>query len=341
MSWLYLIYTQFFPPKPPLTQSNLPSQHGKVFIVTGGSSGVGFELSRILYAAGGSVYMLTHNEARALKAIEDIKTSVAAAKTSTPGVLKFIHLDLADLSTIPASVAAFRAAENRLDILYNNAGIASAPLDYKTAQGLEPHFGTNCVGPFLLTKLLYPVLTSTVAQASTNSVRIVWTSSVLVDIMAPNGGVTIAQLSNPSDNRNEHYSASKAGNWLLAAEYHRRFKDTGVVNITQNPGSLRTNSWRTTPRRFYWPYYPILGKPVDGAHTNLWAGLSQDTTVEDGGRYIIPSGRWHPSPRKDILLALKNNEDGGTGQAKEFWEWCEKQVQPFVPKETTRHFIES
>ena len=185
------------------------------------------------------------------------------------------------------------------------------------------------------------MLTSTVAQAAPNSVRVVWTSSLLVDVLAPAGGVTIAQLSNPSTDRNEHYSASKAGNWLLAAEYHRRFKDIGMVSITQNPGSLKTNAWRTTPRRFYWPYYPILGKPVDGAHTNLWAGLSEDITIADGGRYIIPFGRWHPSPRKDILEALETSEGGGTGQAQEFWEWCETQVKPFIPKESARHFLES
>lgn len=330
----YQIYTQLFPPKPPLTGTNLSSQAGKVFIVTGGSSGVGLELSRILYTAGGTVYMMTRTEAHAVKAIDDIKSSAAALGLApTHGVLRFIHLDLADLSSIAASVAAFCAAETRLDVLFNNAGVASAPLDFKTAQGLEPHFGINCVGPFLLTKLLLPTLASTAKQASANSVRVIWTSSLLVDLMAPKGGVTMKQLISPNGNRNEHYSASKAGNWLLASEYHRRSRDTGIISLTQNPGSLRTNAWRTTPRIYYWPYYPILGRPIDGASTNLWAGLSDDIAFEDGGRYAIPFGRWHPSPREDILLALKEKKDGGTGRAVEFWDWCEEQVKPFVPKE--------
>ncbi len=280
------------------------------------------------------MYMMTRTETHALKAINDIKTSaVASNSTSTPGTLNFIHLDLADLSSIPASVAAFRAASPRLDVLFNNAGVASSPLDLKTAQDLEPHFGINCVGPFLLTKLLFPTLAATAAQASANSVRVIWTSSVLVDLMAPNGGVTMSQLTSPDRNRNEHYSASKAGNWLLASEFHRRFQDTGIVSLTQNPGSLWTNAWRTTPRVYYVPYYPILGRSIDGAHTNLWAGLSEGITLEDGGRYAIPSGRWHPSPRQDILLALKGPDDGGTGRALEFWDWCEEQVKPYVQKE--------
>ena len=331
----YQIYTQFFPPKPLLTATNLSSQAGKVFVVTGGSSGVGLELSRILYTAGGTVYMMTRTEAHALKAIDDIKTSTAALKSKpNHGVLKFIHLDLADLSSIGASVAAFCAAETRLDVLFNNAGVASSPLDFKTAQGLEPHFGINCVGPFLFTNFLLPTLALTAKHAPANSVRIIWTSSVLVDLMAPEGGVTMKQLKSPDSNRNEHYSASKAGNWLLASEYHRRFHDTGIVSVTQNPGSLRTNTWRTTPRIHYWPYYPILGRPVDGACTNLWAGLSDEIKLEDGGRYAIPFGRWHPSPRHDILLALKEEKDGGTCRAVEFWDWCEEQVKPYVTKES-------
>ena len=331
MSQIHLIYTQFFPPKAPLTESSLSRQDGKVFVVTGGSSGIGFELARILYSAGGTVYVMSHHEGRALQAIEAIKTAVApTVEASSLGLLKFIHLDLADLSTIPTAVAAFQAVETRLGVLFNNAGIASAPLDRKTAQGLEPHFGINCLGPFFLTKLLLPTLISTAAIAPANSVRIIWTSSILVDTMAPKGGVRVEQLSNPSQDRNEHYSASKAGNWLLASEYHRRFEDKGVVSLTSNPGSLRTNVWRTAPKHCYWPFYPILSRPVDGAYTNLWVGLSKEITMSDGGRYAIPFGRWHPSPRQDIVLALKSKEEGGTGEAMGLWDWCEEQVKPYL-----------
>jgi NAD(P)-dependent dehydrogenase (short-subunit alcohol dehydrogenase family) len=102
--------------------------------MTGGSSGVGFELSRILYRAGGTVYCMSHHEGRGLAAIETIKRTV---KTSTPGSLHFIPLNLADLTTIYLAINKFLAAETRLDIFFNNAGRASLPLDYKTVQGLE------------------------------------------------------------------------------------------------------------------------------------------------------------------------------------------------------------
>ncbi|KAL9625194.1 MAG: hypothetical protein Q9160_000596 [Pyrenula sp. 1 TL-2023] len=330
-SSLRVIYTQFFPPKATITGSNLPNQKGRVFIVTGGNSGIGFELVKLLYAAEGKVYILTRNEAKSLDAIAKIE----ATEVATPGTVKYIYLDLADLSTIPTAVKTFLSAESRLDVLFNLAGIASAPLDYKTKQGLEPHFGVNCVAPFLLTKLLFPVLTST-AKASpavdANKVRVVWTSSVLVEMMSPKGGVTISELSNPSPKSDEHYSASKSGDWFLASEFHRRYGYTGVINVTQNPGSLRTNVWRNTPWYNYHPYYFILSQPIDGAHTNLWAAFSETVTISDGGRYIIPWGRWHPGQREDIVLGLKGKEDGGTGRAIEFWDWCEEQAKPFVPE---------
>lgn len=123
---------QSYPPPGRLRGKNLPSHTGKVFIVTGGSSGVGFELVKILCTVGATVYVMKRHESRALAAIKAIESSSVAgvteattttSKTAMPGVLRYIHLDLADLSTIPASTAAFLAAESRLDVLWNNAGV--------------------------------------------------------------------------------------------------------------------------------------------------------------------------------------------------------------------------
>lgn len=66
-----------------------------------------------------------------------------------------------------------------------------------------------------------------------------------------------------------------------------------------------------------------------GAYTELWAGLSQDLSIEASGAFILLWGRLHPAPRKDLLNALKSDEEGGTGQAKAFVGWCEEQVAPF------------
>jgi NAD(P)-dependent dehydrogenase (short-subunit alcohol dehydrogenase family) len=83
--------------------------------------------------------------------------------------------------------------------------------------------------------------------------------------MAPKGGVVMKEVRTPSKQRHEHYSASKAGNWFLAYEWNHRFgASTGVVSLALNPGSLKTNTWCSTPWYRYWPYYFLLGNPIDG-----------------------------------------------------------------------------
>lgn len=115
-------FSQFFPPPATLTEANLPSQKGKIFIVTCDASRVGLELCTILYQAGGKIYLAGRSEANAQAAISKIK----AIPTTSPGELVFLSLFLHDLATKPA-VKAFPALEPRLDILFNNAGVALPP----------------------------------------------------------------------------------------------------------------------------------------------------------------------------------------------------------------------
>jgi NAD(P)-dependent dehydrogenase (short-subunit alcohol dehydrogenase family) len=326
-SYLWLLYTQFFPPKASLTESNLPDLTGRVFIVTGGNSGIGEELTRILYQAGGTVYILTRDEGKSNTVISNI-TSI---KTSKSGTIKFIYVDFSDLTTVAPAVNKFLASESRLDVLFNNAGVGGVEASKRTVQGLEMHMGVNVVAPFLLTKLLYPLLTSTakLPDKKPGSVRVIWTGSIMVDGWSPPGGINVSQLETGSADRVENYSVSKVANWYLASEFHRRNKEEGVVNLVQNPGSLRTNVWRHSKFSEYGILWPFFGKSIDGAHTNLWAGLHSEITIQDGGRYIMPWGRWHPGQRNDIELGRRSESEGGTGAAQRFWEWCEKKVQGF------------
>lgn len=75
--------------------------------------------------------------------------------------------------------------------------------------------------------------------------------------------------------------------------------------------------------------WPLLHDARKGAYTELWAGLAPDLTMDNSGGYIIPWGRVHSAPREDLLSALKSVEDGGTGRARDFWEWCEKKISAF------------
>ena len=322
-------YSQFFPPLPTFTEQNLPSQKGKVFIVTGGASGVGYQLASILFQAGGKVYIAGRSEDSANKSIQEIRALVRNASSASTGQLEYLHLELADLSTIKASAAAFLAKESKLDVLFNNAGVSNPPLGSVSKQGYELQLATNCLGPLLFTQLLLPALHAAVQSSPPGSVRIVWTSPQVVDLTAPKGGMNLADLTSTPQYQPKYYTLSKTGNWYLASEMAKELGPHGIISITQNPGSLKTNLLRHFPRWQRIAASPLMHHPKMGAYTELWAGLSLDVSMEMNGGYAIPWGRPHPAPRQDLLDALKSTGEGGTGQAAEFREWCEKQIADY------------
>jgi NAD(P)-dependent dehydrogenase (short-subunit alcohol dehydrogenase family) len=319
--------TQLFPPSPTFTEKELPSLAGKVFIVTGGNSGVGFELVKILYSKGGTVYIACRSPNKIGPELEEIK----AAATTTPGQIKTLRLDLADLATIGPCVSAFLNQESRLDVLWNNAGVTQAAPGTVTAQGHEVHIGTNSLGHFLLTQLLLPTLIETAGASPRGSVRIVFATSGVVELQGPPGGFDLSELepSNHSKDKQRNYSASKAGCWFLASEFDRRLRKHGVVCLAPSPGTLRTKGWDNAPWAMRTIMRPFMHEPRMGAYTELWAGLSPTVSCNDGGQFVIPWGRLHPSPKREIVESLKTIEEGGTGLAAEFWNWCQKTSEGF------------
>ncbi|KAJ5810212.1 short-chain dehydrogenase [Penicillium pulvis] len=316
-----------FPDKAALTSPTLPSQVGRVVIITGSTAGIGLALARVYYDAGATVYMAARNETKAQAKIQDITTT---STSKTPGSIKYLAIDLSDLRTIKPFVAALLSQETRLDILNNNAGVACVPPSQRTVQGLEPHMGTNCVGPYLLTSLLSGILVQTATEPDTppNSVRVIWSSSLLVDTSAPSEGVPPQDLENPSGDHIRNYTISKAGNWFLANRFAKRFDAAGagkkgVVSINANPATVRTGIYDNAPKTAVWQTMPVFATALDGAHILLWAGCSEDIMVQDGGRYVIPFGKWHPNPRRDLLNAISENENGQS-YAKGLEDWAEE-----------------
>ena len=317
-----VLFSQFFPPHPTLTEANLPRQKGKVFIVTGGTSGVGFELCAILYGAGGKVYLAGRSEANAQSAISKIK----AISTTSPGELDFLSLALDDLATIKPAVEAFTSKESRLDVLFNNAGVALPPLGSVSAQGHELQMATNCLGHYLLTQLLLPILLETAERTYAGAVRVIWTSSIAVDVMGPNCEIIISDLEKPPADQQKNYVTSKTGNWFLASALAAQVGSKGILSVTQNPGNLKTSLLRHSPWILGFLAAPLLYNAKMGAYTELWAGLSSTLGIGDGGKYVLPWGRLHPSPRPELVAALKTQEDG---VATLFMKYCEEQTASF------------
>ncbi|KAI0548662.1 hypothetical protein F4679DRAFT_549670 [Xylaria curta] len=323
-------WSQFFPPKPNF--SEIPSQNGKVFIVTGGASGIGYELSRMLYQKGGRVYIAGRSESKAQASIKQIKD--ASAATPTAGALEFLHLELDDLTSIKASVDVFKSKENKLHVLWNNAGVSRPPVGSLSKQSLELQVATNCLGPFLFTQLLLPLLQATASSETSElhhgfgSVRVVWTSSQSVELSAPKGGLIISELRSPPADATRLYVTSKTGNMFLAKELARRYD--AIASISTNPGAASTNLFRHTPAVAYLAW-PLLHKPAMAALTQLFAGLSQDIGEDDlKGGYVIPWGRVSRHLRDDLLEAMKLPEQGGSGRASEFWDFCVESTSKYL-----------
>ncbi|KAL4747485.1 hypothetical protein BDW72DRAFT_209617 [Aspergillus terricola var. indicus] len=319
-------FSQFFPPRPTFTGENLPDQQGKVFLITGGTSGIGFELAKILYRHGGKVYITARSEEKAKKAIQKIQTSVP----NHHGELDSIILELDDLGSIKASVEAFKAKESKLDILWNNAGVSQPPLGSVSKQGHELQLAVNCFGPFLLTEMLLPLLdTAVTSSACPGSVRVIWTSSQVAELSSPDEGIIMSELISPPKDNVRNYLNSKTGNWFLSAEFARRHGPRGIISVALNPGAANTNLLKNA-RLMKILSYPLLHRADLAAHTELYAGFSPAISLQNNGCYVVPFGRIHDQVADKLLRAMKVAEDGGTGRAKEFWEFCEARTKDYL-----------
>ncbi|KAI0377596.1 NAD(P)-binding protein [Hypomontagnella monticulosa] len=319
------IFRQFYPPAPPaFTEKDVKpgSQVGRVFIITGANSGIGLELVQVLYPTGATIYLAGRSPSKIQATIARVTSD--SPPTETPAKLKSLYLDLSDLTTIKRATSQFAAQETRLDILWNNAGNGYCP-GSTTKQGLEASVGTNCVAPLLFTQELVPLLQAAAKTAPRNTVRIVWTGSVQIDVNAPHGGIDYERIKKPTTVTLEEYGASKAGNWFLAVEGAKRWGKYGIISVCENPGNLYTGIYATQS----WLYMLflrtfVLYKARYGAYTMLFAGFSPEINEGNNGAYIWPWGNIQPIARPDVLQAASE------GKATKFWEWCEESWKQYV-----------
>ncbi|KAK3673341.1 short-chain alcohol dehydrogenase [Recurvomyces mirabilis] len=329
-------------PAPPLTEKNLPDQTGRVVVVTGGYAGVGYELTKILYQRNATVYVAGRSPKKAAERIAEIEKAVLGSK----GRLEFLQLDLGDLRTIKGSAEAFSGKEERLDVLINNAGVMNVPAGSTTPQTHELQLGTNCLGPFLFTQLLTPLLKSTADSSPPGSVRVSWAGSLGIDVQSHNPGgiemnstthepVTTDSKGKPKDPM-RNYGQSKVGNLFLASQYavhHPISPETGkgVISNAFNPGNLKTELQRQM-RGIMMALISLfmLFPAVFGAYTELFAGWSEEMgRRERNGGYVVPWGR-AGDVRGDIQKEVEMGVKGGEGRAVEFWEWCDRETREFM-----------
>ncbi|KAL4864480.1 hypothetical protein BDV12DRAFT_205669 [Aspergillus spectabilis] len=242
------------PPRPTFTEESLPHQQGRVLLITGGASGIGFELAKILSCHSGKVYITGHTKEKEMQAIQ-------ASVSDHQGQLDFITLELNDLRSTKASGEAFKAKDCKLGIMWNNAGVSQPPLGSVSKQGHELQLAVNCLGPFLFTQMLLPLLDTAAASSS---------SPGLVALSSPPGGNIMSELTSAPKDNVRNYLNSKTGNWFLSAEFARRYGHRGIVSVALNPGAANTNLLKNV-KLMKISAYPLLYKSVCAAHTELYA----------------------------------------------------------------------
>ncbi|KAF7542965.1 hypothetical protein G7Z17_g11124 [Cylindrodendrum hubeiense] len=297
------VRSQMFPPKPTFTEESLHSLSSRVYIITGATSGVGQELAKILYSKSAVVYLAARNASRIASSI---KTITELFPQST-GRLEPLQVDLSDLQSIAPAAAFFKGKETRLDGLVLNAGVMTPPDGSKSQQGHEFQMGTNCLGGYTLLRLLEDALISTVSLAEKASVRVVWLASTIIGI-PKGGGIVWDETKNEPKvvkNQMENYMMTKVGNVFLSYDTATRLGAHGVISVG------------------------MVFKPAKfGAYSELFGLLSPEVTSEKNGAFIIPFGRFGRLPN-DIESAFKTKQQGGSGVAQRFVDFCERETKAF------------
>jgi NAD(P)-dependent dehydrogenase (short-subunit alcohol dehydrogenase family) len=209
------------------TVDNMPDLAGKVAVVTGANSGLGYEVTRALAGKGATVVLAVRDPNKGASAVEKVRADFPDA------ALSIIRLDLAELASVCAFSEVFGRQHAALDILVNNAGLMATPFGL-TADGFEMQFGVNHLGHFALTGMLLPQLRRSIGS------RVVTVSSGMHRF----GKADFDRANDRSSYRRwEAYGRSKLANLLFAYELQRRFDACRIdtMSVAAHPGYAATN----------------------------------------------------------------------------------------------------
>jgi NAD(P)-dependent dehydrogenase (short-subunit alcohol dehydrogenase family) len=254
------------------TAENIPDLTGKIAIVTGANSGIGYEMALALARKEAKVILACRNKDKGEAAVRQIGQEYPEAKA------ELMQLDLSDLASVRRFADEFTSRYGRLDILINNAGIMMTPFG-KTTDGFEHQFGTNHLGHFALTGLLLDLIICT-PQARVITVSSGGHRFVEIDFDNLNG--------EKGYDRQRAYAQSKLANLLFTYELQRRFEGAGVdaIAVAAHPGWTVTNL--PVHYRMVRILNPFIGqRPKMGALPTLYAATAPDVK---GGDYYGPRG---------------------------------------------------
>ncbi|PHH80452.1 hypothetical protein CDD80_1462 [Ophiocordyceps camponoti-rufipedis] len=289
----------------PWDESQIPALDGKVAVVTGANTGIGYQTARHLALHGARVYLAARREAAA-------KTAIRRLAEENPSIprhkLIWLSLDLASQASVSRAARELRAKEKRLDILVNNAGVD--PYEYsRTSDGFETAMAVNHIGHWTLTYCLLPLLKKTAAEAGSD-VRVV-TVSLLTLNSNPKHTYIRNRFTSPKDlddsctrrgwensclGQTLRYGTSKQANILFASELQRRLdaENHDIISLSIQPGIVKTKGASQA--------MPLVARPLlwlftdgarEGARTSLFAATAEEVKRDSEvwkGRYLDGPG---------------------------------------------------
>jgi len=272
------------------TAADVPEQRGRVAVITGANTGIGFHAAAVLADRGAHVVLAVRDLAKGKDAAVRITADSPHADVAVQ------QLDLGSLASVRAAADALKRAYARIDLLINNAGVTLTR--GRTNDGFELQFGTNHLGPFALTGLLLDHL------LAVDGSRVVSISSFGHRIP---GRVDFDDLAfQHDDHLGVAYGRSKLANLLFTYELQRRLSSSGAatVAVAAHPGSSKTDLLRHASFGIRFFFGAISQTPQMGALPMLRAAT--DPAVR-GGQYYGPGGvaelRGHPTVVRSSALS--------------------------------------
>ncbi|KAI0180779.1 NAD(P)-binding protein [Hypoxylon sp. FL1284] len=311
---------------------SLPDLTGRVYIVTGGNSGIGYYTVVHLAKHGAHVYMGVRSPSKGAEAIANIKKMHPSANVD------LLQMDLKDLSSVVAAAKRFLDLQTALHGLVNNAGVMATPFEI-TKDGHEGQWQTNYLSHWVLTEHLLPVLLRTAGTQPRGAVRVVNVASS-GHLMGPKDGIHLADPSLKDSSPWLRYGQSKLGNILHARTLHLRYGPGSapaaggeIWTASIHPGVIETNLVAGVDGSAgggvlgVAAVFRVLGLvwPADkGSWNNVFCAASPDMTAEQSGTYVeiykrCGEPRWMSGPAKDEKLAERLEEWTRETMKREGW----------------------
>ena len=294
------------------TTANMPDLTGKVIIVTGANSGIGYEAAKEFARKGAQTILACRSMDKAQAALAELRAEVPQAQA------EIMELDLTSLASVRAFAEAFKAKYDKLDVLVNNAGIMMVPYG-RTEDGFERQLGTNHLGHFALTGLLFDLLVNTpgarVVNVSSGGHR--FGEMDFANLMFEDGKGYSPMAA---------YGRSKLANLLFTYELQRRFEAMGVQAeaLAAHPGVSETNlanhmvpDWAMPLAR---PLFSLMMQSAAmGALPTIRAAVDPQAA---GGDYYGPDGTGEQ--RGYPVKVPSNDASHNVADAQKLWQLSEQ-----------------